>query len=858
MGSVTDYLVNLVAKQVDEKGLVVWYDPDSHYDPLARDLVLPNTTIIHHDRSCFALRHAIEPLMNNLDPPRLVVYVPLDQAETQHALIELEAAGVVMKPGAPSIKCNTRLSLIARYALKSSMTEAAISSIEKQVETGNLTLADLDKLADKGEGVSKGVVSIVFGTAAPRDVALAFLSRSQYDEELEHKGAMSELMELLRDAFEVEMPEGETPDGCRTRLARHILCTDLVAAIQGTIPDRLATIKTASKPASREACTALASTWRYRRDLADSYAFHADRVEQELGLLGLDFAPEQIANVETFQGIERRLQDVVAAVLQEKATYPLVELGTTRKSSFWSEHLPDIQAKWALIVLAGQVLLEANRIEQELKFGVNSASAIFQAYTDTDHPWCLLDTYYRHMERRYYDVSFELPDQLELLVVRARHNYMEVGSMLAETFLRGYQAEKFHIAGALRQIEIFEQKVKPRLADGKVAYVWVDALRYEMARELVSILVTDSNVDMQAALGTVPTITEIGMASLLPIHREPVAVVAAGGGKLALEIGQIRVKDRKSRVQFLKTYAGVQVFDAKLEDLLPRPGKKVRDGISSAELILITSQEIDTMGEEDNVSLARQTMDEILLQLRKAFRILSQLGVKTIVFTADHGHLFADELGNDMKIDAPGGDTKDLHRRVWVGSGGAFNSSYLRAKLADFGLNSHLEIAVPWNFACFKVPGGAEAYFHGGMSPQEMIIPVVTLTPKKNVVGTTSELAWNTLLGSQKISTRLCSVQITAKTVGLFELVPPRVRVEIRSGQHCISLPVSASYGLEEATGDVQLKRAENDPQAIEPNTIALVITEPSPKAMVSLHVLDATSGVELARLDKIEMAIAI
>ncbi len=232
--------------------------------------------------------------------------------------------------------------------------------------------------------------------------------------------------------------------------------------------------------------------------------------------------------------------------------------------------------------------------------------------------------------------------------------------------------------------------------------------------------------------------------------------------------------------------------------------------------------------------------------------------MKTIVFTADHGHLFADELGNDMKIDAPGGDTKDLHRRVWVGSGGAFNSSYLRAKLADFGLNSHLEIAVPWNFACFKVPGGAEAYFHGGMSPQEMIIPVVTLTPKKNVVGTTSELAWNTLLGSQKISTRLCSVQITAKTVGLFELVPPRVRVEIRSGQHCISLPVSASYGLEEATGDIQLKRAENDPQAIEPNTIALVITEPSPKAMVSLHVLDATSGVELARLDKIEMAIAI
>jgi hypothetical protein len=69
---------------------------------------------------------------------------------------------------------------------------------------------------------------------------------------------------------------------------------------------------------------------------------------------------------------------------------------------------------------------------------------------------------------------------------------------------------------------------------------------------------------------------------------------------------------------------------------------------------------------------------------------------------------------------------------------------------------------------------------------------------------------------------------------------------------------ISFTPGLEEATGNVQLKRAESDPHALEPNTIALVITEPAPKATVSLHVLDATSGAELARLDTIEMAIAI
>jgi hypothetical protein len=36
-----------------------------------------------------------------------------------------------------------------------------------------------------------------------------------------------------------------------------------------------------------------------------------------------------------------------------------------------------------------------------------------------------------------------------------------------------------------------------------------------------------------------------------------------------------------------------------------------------------------------------------------------------------------------MKIDAPGGDTADLHRRVWVGVGGTAELSYLRTSLGS-------------------------------------------------------------------------------------------------------------------------------------------------------------------------------
>lgn len=93
MGIVTNYLRNLIVKQVDDNGLVVWYDPDRHYTDIASYLEIPNTTITRYKDSFFALRHEIEPLMGDLDPPRLVVYVPLNPTETSNALVELEAAG---------------------------------------------------------------------------------------------------------------------------------------------------------------------------------------------------------------------------------------------------------------------------------------------------------------------------------------------------------------------------------------------------------------------------------------------------------------------------------------------------------------------------------------------------------------------------------------------------------------------------------------------------------------------------------------------------------------------------------------------------------------------------------------------
>jgi hypothetical protein len=500
-------------------------------------------------------------------------------------------------------------------------------------------------------------------------------------------------------------------------------------------------------------------------------------------------------------------------------------------------------------------------VGKALKKAPITVPALVKAYADDDEPWCLLDTHHRNMESRNYNFDFHHEHHgLGKLITRAEQRYNEVGSELAKHFIANFQKAKHPIKGLLRQRDVFEKQVKPLLGDGKVAYVWVDALRFEMARELCRLLRDDFELEIQPAIATIPTITEIGMAALLPKANESAKVVAVGGGKLALEIGGTVIKDRKDRVAFLKENAGVTVFDAKLEDLLPKPAKKIKDGIQNAQLILITSQEIDELCEADNVAQARLQIDGVLSHLRRGVRVLADHGIRSIVLVADHGHLFADEIGEDMKIEAPGGKVEDLHRRVWVGVGGVSEPSYLRTSLASLGVDSAFDIATPWTFAVFKSKGGARAYFHGGLSPQELIVPVVVLHSTVKPSAASTGIRWTLTPGTAKLTTRFFSVQITGSESesSLFGFEPPKVRIELRANKKCVSVPVSASYGFEDATGEVKLRIAEYDHKLIEPNTVTVMLSEEIPQKTVEVCSLDAATGAELAATLKVDVTISM
>jgi hypothetical protein len=347
------------------------------------------------------------------------------------------------------------------------------------------------------------------------------------------------------------------------------------------------------------------------------------------------------------------------------------------------------------------------------------------------------------------------------------------------------------------------------------------------------------------------------MAALLPDAHRGLELVAAGGGKVAVRVGHALVRNRKERLDVLAERAGCATHATRLEALLP-PNKKTREAIRDAKLVVVTAtDELDGLCEAGNVAMARRLMDDVLLQIWRGLRVLFDLGVEVAIVTADHGHLFGEALDTGTMIDPPGGQTMDLHRRVWMGRGGAASESYLRVRASEVGLAGDLELALPRTLAGFRAPGASAAYFHGGASPQELLLPVWTVTRRGPAVAAGGEIAWRLTPGSAVISARFLSVQIEGAVTGLFGAQAPLVRLEVREGKKVLSRPVASSYGFEDATGFVQMRVDEaGDKSVVRPNTVTLSLeTTPAGKAVEVVAVDVATERV-LASLPDVPVSL--
>ena len=865
MGKLSDRIRELLARQVKHHGIVVWYDPDKAYKKLAQNLGLTETTVLLYTDGFFRLRHELEPFLDFLTvegnprddcgvPPNVVVYVPMERGETSHALIEAETSGVVVEPGAEVPERNSRLRVLAESLFLDVAPEKA-SRLAQQVDEGLLTLEDLDKIADEVGSIASGALKLVFGAASPLELIIEFASSDHKDAKLMKKNALGELRTLVQSELGLDFGTAAKPAEARQTLRRLILLAEFSSALpEKARPSPLKSIAFPEKPMQLDALRHLCSMWRNRVDFREGYIVAARELENAAGILQMDISPQDLEGIETFPCLETRLLLAAESLLLRGDTAQSLGIAERRKSTFWSREQPPVLLRWSALEIAARLTMTAKGIRESLKRINPSVAEMVQAYTQFTQPWMMADRLHRHWESRLLNID---PDEsggaleFEKLVARVRHDYAGIIDELNRAFVHQAEAAHFEIDGVLRQSHTFVDRVAPAVSEGrKTVYMLVDALRYEMGAELLEGLGDDFEVNLEAAVARLPSITPVGMAALLPGAENGVELTSAGG-KLAVVIENQKLKDRQDRMDFFAEKMPNGFVALKLAEVL-KLGVKRKKELADAKLIVVTSQEIDSLGEDgDAHSDTRRWMDEMLEQLRRSVRILARLGAERFVITADHGYLFAGELDPGMNMDSPGGTTLELHPRVWIGKGGQAADGYVRVMANQLELGGDLELAFPRGHACFKVKGGAGEYFHGGISLQEMIVPVAALRSKSTKpIGAGAALI--TLEFSKPaITNRFFSVVATLKEEGLFTAEEIRVRVVVSAGRSEAGFCAMAAYGYEEGTREVTLKMNQ-------PNALTIMLSGEGSTDKVTVRLVACHTQLELAVMPDVPVKLAI
>jgi hypothetical protein len=323
------------------------------------------------------------------------------------------------------------------------------------------------------------------------------------------------------------------------------------------------------------------------------------------------------------------------------------------------------------------------------------------------------------------------------------------------------------------------------------------------------------------------------MSALLPDAATSFTFVEEKG-KVAARIENSVLPDLNARRKFLLARVP-QAVEMSLSDLLQMSQKKLQTKLKDSALIMVRSLEIDSLGEQENTFLARQVMDTAIGNVARAVRKLAAQGVAHIIITADHGHLFALERGDDMKTDNPGSGLEP-HRRCWIGRGGSTPAGAIRVSGAELGYATDLDVIFPTGLGIFKAGGGL-TYHHGGTSLQEMVIPVLTLRIPQRVVDQAPGVQVIVEYAAATLHNRTLSVRLTL--AGNLFTEATTIRPVLLAGSEQVGQAGMAMGGeFDSSTGCVTLQPGQPADVGMlltryDPPSIRIVVQDPATDAVL-------------------------
>lgn len=834
-----DYIAKKLADKLKRRQIVVWYDARGEFAPFVHEVRGDTRTssepvpvsiagisarLAEYAGSMFELRAAVEPYVSGDTPEPMIIYLPgCERDRRASVLMELETAGVHWVQDLKKLAKNV---LLEKYTLG---VIDEMLPFERKV-----TYEDLARTAaGSGSAEPPSILKSIFHRFRGNDALLAaWLASDERDREIEEKEATRELVKLVRSRLGLELPEDAPLAKLRAVTLRYVLAGEFRSDLRCPPPACLDGVPAPATQDEENAVRELAR--RLRTSFADAYAELADRVEKELGLHTVKLAAGALGSIDTFRFEERALLSHCGELIANRELDAALVLVSERQDSFWLDRDAGRKAQWDACRRMAELGLVATEALAAIGKAGGDVNAWIDAYTARDG-WYRLDQAQRRLEAWVAKLDEE-PEERPLEVVRRL--YEDACHAMAEGFTKTLVKAGWTVSGVLHQTRIFSEVVSEQ--PKPVAYFLVDAMRFEMGEELARRLPKTSEVAVRHALGALPGITPVGMAALQPGASSSFSVVEQGG-KLGARIDDAFLPDLASRKK-LAAARIPELVDITLDELLTLRKSKLAKKLDGAQVIVVRSQEIDHAGEAGFTFQAWQVMDNVIDNLARAIRRLAAAGVEHAVVSADHGHLFfAADRDESMRTDAPGGATVELHRRCWIGRGGTTPPGCVRVSASALGYASDLELVFPTGSGVFRA-GGDLAFHHGGLSLQEMILPVLTIRTRLSERTPASAIPIKASGLPGAITNRIFTVKLV---LGENQMMLGATGIVVRpllmsAGKQVGAAGMAVGAELDSATGCVKLEPSK-------PVSVAFLLSDES-AASLRVVIQDPTTDAELYR----------
>ena len=710
-------------KRMRKRKIIFWYDETEEYKELVQELIqnntLDNTEIIIYDNNSIEIRYHVE---KEETEKNIVIYCPFKKKKgVENNLLDLESYNedLIFNPDLTTMKLKDLnlpddcRQIVKKYMkfFKNKKRIADFNSFDFEKDKKNIdfivTACILNIKSIEKDDILKAIIS-------------SYIKDTKRYEDLFKLGSEEFIVNLFNETFGSKAERQEDLINVYKSLIITYFAMNLEKIEDANNYARYILIKRTN---------AGVFVNNLMRDDSTKEIFEqlSNNISKEFEVASFIMSLKKISKFvqsDAFKDIDKQIltdlsQNINPSIVDFTDYKDII---STRRGKYWyKKYINEYEFLYTSIVLVETV----NELKRKIR--IQDFDSFVKLYAEELYK---VDFIYRKMyfyfdQIQDKDLYIDLKDNLERI-----YNVDYIRELSIKWGLSIDDTHKYNQTRLVMQ-DSFYNKYINQFKDKKdrIFVIISDAFRYECAKELNDKLKDIGNKsEISYMLGLVPSYTKLGKACLLP-HKKLNRINDKNSDDILVDGLVSSGKEDRERIIQKEIPNSIAMT---YEDLYSMKKQDWKNYFSGKKLVYIYHDVIDKTGEhdEDNVFTA---CEKAILEIYKMIEELSTTfsGINAFV-TADHGFFYRrsklEEWDKTTKIvDA------SKHKTRYSYSDEKQNEE----GILSFGLDYIFDgdkgyVNVPKGPIIYKKQGTGVNYIHGGILPEEIVIPVIDFKSSRN------------------------------------------------------------------------------------------------------------------------------